>query len=116
MQNALSSLKWILIIVSILFFFLLWIWNRDVQHPFVLLPGMLEFESVPLTASLIFGFLSAFGVLFVAGILDQVSDYFTQRELRKKIRDLENEVSSLRNLPIRENMQSQRAVEQENRA
>jgi hypothetical protein len=49
------------------------------------------------------------------GFLDQVDHFLQARELRKRIRDLEDEVSKLRNLPIREGLLSQRVLEEENR-
>jgi len=116
MHNLLSSIKWILVILAILLFFFLGIANMGNSIVLVVIPGVWEFPSFPLSLALILGFVFSFMTLFVVGLLDQVTHYFTERELRRKIRDLENEVSQLRNLPIRENLKSQQAVEQENRS
>ncbi len=115
MNSVISSTKWILVIVAILLFLVLGLANMGSYTALVVIPGVIEFEQFPLSMALILAFAFAFGALFVVGIMDQMDSYFTERELRRKIRDLENEVSQLRNLPIRENLKSQRAVEEENR-
>ena len=114
MNSVISSTKWILLIVAILLFLLLGFGNMGTYTALMLFPGI-EIEQFPLSMALILSFAFAFITFFIVGILDQLDSYFTERELRRKIRDLENEVSQLRNLPIRENLKSQRTVEEENR-
>jgi hypothetical protein len=116
MHNLLSTIKWILIIVVILAWLGLCLVNREVNSPFVLVPGILEFQRVPMMVTLIFPLVVAFLTFFLVGFLDQVDHFLQARELKKRIRDLESEVNQLRNLPIREGLLSQRALEEENKA
>jgi hypothetical protein len=116
MHSLLNSVKWILIIAAFILWFGLSLANRDIFAPLVLIPGVLEFQRVPAALTLVFPFLAAFAVLFVVGLIDQTDHFLTERELRKRIRDLEAEVAQLRNLPIREGLLNQRALDEESRA
>ncbi len=115
MHNLLSTIKWLLIIAVILAWLALCLVNREFHSQFVLVPHLIEFQWVPLPVTLIFPLVVAFFTFFLVGLLDQVDQFLQQRELKKRIRDLEDEVNKLRNLPIREGLLSQRAVEEENR-
>jgi hypothetical protein len=114
MHNLLSSVKWILIIVLILGWLLLCVANREITSDIVVIPGQLF--HMPMSLILIFPFMVVFVALWVVGFIDQVDHFLQARELKKKIRDLESEVNQLRNLPIREGLASQRALEEENRS
>ena len=114
MHNVLSTVKWILIILMILGWLFLCVANRESVSDFVLIPGQLPL-AMPMSVILIFPFVVSFLGFWVVGFLDQVDHFLQARELKKRIRDLESEVNQLRNLPIREGLLSQRAVEEENR-
>lgn len=116
MHSLLNSVKWILIILALLMWLGLSLANLDIFTPLVLIPGLLEFQRVPSSLTLVLPFLAAFAVLFVVGLIDQTDHFLTERELRKRIRDLEAEVGQLRNLPIREGLLNQQAVSRENGA
>ena len=116
MRSLLGSVKWILIILALLLWLGVSLANRDVVAPLVLVPGVLEFDRVPAPLTLVLPFLAAFAVLFVVGLIDQTDHFLQERELRKRIRDLEAEVAQLRNLPIREGLMNRKAVDLENRA
>ncbi len=115
MHNLLSTVKWLLIILVVLAWLMLCLANIDLASPLKIFPGYLEFAHVPLSVILIFPLLFAFLTFVIVGFLDQVDHYLQARELRKRIRDLEDEVSKLRNLPIREGLLSQRVLEEENK-
>jgi len=124
MHNILSTIKWLLIIAVILAWLALCLVNREVRSVFILVPNLIEWSYVPgdvlrpgmpMPVTLIFPLLVAFLTFLIVGLLDQVDQFLQQRELKKRIRDLEDEVNKLRNLPIREGLLSQRAVEEENR-
>jgi predicted membrane protein len=115
MHNLLSTVKWLLIIVVILVWLALCLVNREVASPLVIFPNILEFQRVPMSVTLIFPLLVAFVTFMVVGFLDQVDQFMQNRELKKRIRDLEDEVNKLRNLPIREGLLSQRTIEEENK-
>lgn len=115
MHNLLSTLKWLMIILVILAWLALCLVNRELACPLVLVPGFVEFQHVPMSVTLIFPLVVAFVTFFFVGVLDQVDAYLQNRELKKRIRDLEDEVTKLRNLPIREGLLSQRSLEEENR-
>jgi hypothetical protein len=115
MHNLLSTVKWLLIILVVLAWLTLCLANLDLASPMRIIPGYLEFAHVPLAVILIFPLLFAFLTFVIVGFLDQVDHYLQARELRKRIRDLEDEVSKLRNLPIREGLLSQRVLEEENK-
>jgi uncharacterized SAM-binding protein YcdF (DUF218 family) len=115
MSNFLGTIKWLLLVVAILGWLVLCLVNIGVAGPFILIPGYLEYPRVPVPVLLIFPFIVAFVVLVIVGMLDQIDHFIKERELRKRIRDLEQEVDQLRNLPIREGLLSQSTVERENR-
>ncbi|MGA9750305.1 MAG: hypothetical protein ACP5VF_05200 [Acidobacteriota bacterium] len=115
MHNLLSTLKWTLITAMILLWLGLCLMNREEVCSLVIIPGYLAFQRVPLSVTLIFPLLVAFVVFTVVGMLDQVDHFLQARELKKRIRDLEQEVTQLRNLPIRESLLSQRTLQEENR-
>lgn len=115
MHNLLSTVKWLLIILVVLAWLALCLANLDVATPLRILPGYFEFQSAPMAVVLIFPLLFAFVTFVIVGFLDQVDHFLQARDLRKRIRDLEDEVSKLRNLPIREGLLSQRVLEEENR-
>jgi hypothetical protein len=115
MHNLLSTVKWLLIILVVVAWLALCLANLDVATPLRVFPGYLEFQRVPMAVTLIFPLLFAFVTFVIVGFLDQVDHFLQARELRKRIRDLEEEVSKLRNLPIREGLLSQRVLEEENR-
>jgi len=114
MHNVLSTVKWILIILMILAWLVLCVANRELASDFVLIPGGPPL-TMPMSVILIFPFVVSFLGFWIVGFLDQVDHFLQARELKKRIRDLESEVNQLRNLPIREGLLSQRAVEEENR-
>ncbi len=115
MHNLLSTVKWLIIILVILAWLVLCLVNRGATSTFVLVPGHLEWSQVPVAVMLIFPLVVAFVTFTVVGFLDQVDHFLHARELRKRIRDLEDEVNKLRNLPIREGLLSQKTLEEENR-
>ena len=115
MHNVLSTVKWILIILMILAWFILCVANLDIVSDFRLIPNVIEFSHISMAVILIFPLVVAFMTFFFVGFIDQLDHFLQARELKKRIRDLEFEVNQLRNLPIREGLLSQRAVEEENR-
>jgi hypothetical protein len=115
MRSFLRSIKWTLVILALLGWLAVSLANRDFFAPLVLLPGFIEFQRVPTSLLLILPFAAAFLVLAVVGLLDQMDHFAAERELRKRVRDLEAEVAQLRNLPIREGVLNQKAVVEENR-
>ncbi len=115
MHNLLSTVKWLLIILVVLGWLGLCLANIDVVSPLRIIPGYMEFQRVPMAVTLIFPLVFAFVTFVIVGFLDQVDHFLQARELKKRIRDLEDEVSKLRNLPIREGLLSQRVIEEENR-
>jgi hypothetical protein len=124
MHNLLSTVKWLLIIVVILGWLALCLVNREIHSSFVLIPNLIAWSYVPgdpmrpgmpMSVTLIFPLLVAFVTFMVVGFLDQVDQFMQNRELKKRIRDLEDEVNKLRNLPIREGLLSQRTIEEENK-
>ncbi len=102
MRNLLGTVKWLLIGLVLAGWFALSLANRQLSTVFVVVPGILEYQSVPLPVLLILPLVVAFCVFWVVGMLDQVDHFFRARELKKRIRDLEHEVDQLRNLPIRD--------------
>jgi hypothetical protein len=115
MHNLLSTVKWLLIILVILAWLALCLVNGGAEvRPFKVIPNVFEFETLPVSILLIFPLAFAFVTFFIVGFLDQVDHFLQARELNKRIRDLEDEVSKLRNLPIREGLLSQRVIEEEN--
>jgi hypothetical protein len=115
MRNLLGTLKWLMIALVILAWFALCVGNRQLSTVFVLIPGVIEFQSVPLPVLLIFPLVVAFLVFWFVGMLDQVDHFLRARELKKRIRDLEQEVDQLRNLPIRDGLLGEKTLEEENR-
>lgn len=114
MHNLFSTIKWLLIILVIAAWMVLCLVNLNITSSFILFPGYVEFHSVPMSVILIFPLVMAFVTFWIVGILDQVDHYLQAREFRKRIRELEEEVDQLRNLPIREGTISQKAVDEEN--
>lgn len=116
MHNLLSTVKWLLIILVVLAWLALCVVNTGTDvRPFRIIPNLLEFPSIPISILLIFPLVFAFVTFAIVGFLDQVDHFLMARELKKRIRDLEDEVSKLRNLPIREGLLSQRVLDEENR-
>jgi hypothetical protein len=115
MRNLLGTLKWLMIALVILAWFALCVGNRQLSTVFVLIPGVIEFQRVPLPVLLIFPLVVAFLVFWFVGMLDQVDHFLRARELKKRIRDLEQEVDQLRNLPIRDGLLGEKTLEEENR-
>jgi len=113
MHNLFSTVKWLLIILVIAAWMVLCLVNLNITSPFILFPGYV-FHRVPMSVILIFPLVMAFVTFWIVGILDQVDHYLQAREFRKRIRELEEEVDQLRNLPIREGTISQQAVDEEN--
>ncbi len=114
MHNLFSTVKWLLIILVIAAWMVLCLVNLHITSSFILLPGYVEFQSVPISVILIFPLVLAFVIFWIVGMLDQVDNYLQAREYRKRIRELEQEVDQLRNLPIREGVITQKAVDEEN--
>jgi hypothetical protein len=113
MRNLLGTVKWLLIGLVLAGWFAISLANRQLETVFVLVPGILEYQSVPLPVLLILPLVVAFCVFWVVGMLDQVDHFFHARELKKRIRDLEQEVDQLRNLPIRDGTLEDRRGEEE---
>lgn len=102
MRNLLGTVKWLLLGFVLAGWFAVSLANRQLSSVFIVVPGILEYQSAPLPVLLILPLVVAFCVFWVVGMLDQVDHFFRARELKKRIRDLELEVDQLRNLPIRD--------------
>ena len=113
MRNLLGTIKWLLIGLVLAGWFAVSLANRQLATVFVLVPGILEYQSVPLPVLLILPLVVAFCVFWVVGMLDQVDHFFRARELKKRIHDLEQEVDQLRNLPIRDGAYEERSPGEE---
>lgn len=114
MHNMLGLVKWILLCALCLAWVGLMLANRAAVTPFVVIPGMVVVEQLPLAVLLIASFVAVFCVFWIVGVLDQLDAILQARTLKKRIGELETEVRQLRNLPIREGLRTERAVEGEN--
>jgi len=113
MHNMLGLVKWVLVIALWLGCLGLVLANLATVTPFTLVPGFWLVERMPLSVLLITIFLAVFCVFWVVGVLDQMDNLLQARTLKKRIGELEAEVRQLRNLPIREGLRTERALEGE---
>ena len=113
MHKLFGMIKWILIAVVILLWFGFCLQNLNASASLVLI-GNKTYQDVPVPILLIFPFVVTFLLFWIVGMLDQVDQFLTIRQLKKQLRELEREVYQLRKLPIREGIEAEEAVEKEN--
>lgn len=114
MHNMLGLVKWIILCGLCLAWLGLALANSSAVTPLVVIPGMVVVEQMPVAILLIGTFVLVFCVFWLVGVLDQLDAILQARTLKKRIGELETEVRQLRNLPIREGLRTERAVEGEN--
>lgn len=113
MHNMLGLLKWALLAGVVLVWFGLALANRSLSTSLVIIPGIIQFEQISMLWVLFFPLVILFVVFWLAGMIDQVDDFIAAREMKKRILELEQEVRQLRNLPIREGLRTDGALEEE---
>jgi len=113
MHNMLGLVKWVLICALCLAWVGLMLANLTSVTAFTVIPGFWQVERMPLATLLIVTFLAVFCVFWIVGVLDQLDNLLQARTLKKRIGELEAEVRQLRNLPIREGLRTERALEGE---
>ena len=113
MRNMLGLLKWVLLVGVVVIWFGLALANRSLSTSLVIIPGIIQFEQISMLWVLFFPLIILFVVFWLAGMIDQFDNFIEGREMKKRISELEQEVRQLRNLPIREGLRTNGALEEE---
>jgi len=113
MQSVLGLVKWVIIIVSLLFWLLISLANQGERILFKLVPNSIEWQSFPTSSLILFAVAAAYVIFFLVGLIENLEHMLETRTLKKRISDLENELLHLRNEPIRDSSSTDRILAEE---